>query len=69
MSVLDFVESPAYQIVGVALSKDDVTLFLNVKPEQAKVALETAIKLLQNELDVINQSVLYAVTPKEISKC
>lgn len=50
MSFLDIAENPDYEIVAVALSKDDVVLMLNVKEPKLINALEVAIALLQTEL-------------------
>jgi hypothetical protein len=51
MSILDFAENPAYQMIAVALSKDEVAVIFGVKPKVLRPALEMAIATLQAELD------------------
>jgi hypothetical protein len=51
MSILDFAEDPRYQMIAVALSKEEVAVILGVKPKALRPALEMAIASLQAELD------------------
>lgn len=63
MSILDFAENPEYSMIAVAISKTDCAIVLNVKKENAKGYLETAIMLLQNELETLNRSVIVPPLP------